>query len=81
MPEKDSLNEMILYDTKKESYPDAHLLTDVEKIEDEYKFIFEEKRIRGNLKKNTNIPKFLVRIFLKYFKNYQKKYKEKEGYI
>lgn len=72
---------MILYETKRESFPVAHMLTDVEKNEDEYKSIFQEKRIRGNLKKNTNIPKFLVRIFLKYFKTYQKKYKVEEGYL
>ena len=41
----------------------------VEKII-ENKHILKEKNLRKNWKKNKNIPKFIARIFIKYFPSY-----------
>jgi hypothetical protein len=32
--------------------------------------IFREKNLKKNWKKNTNMPKFIARIFMKYFYSY-----------
>jgi hypothetical protein len=40
----------------------------------EFENIFTEKKIKGGFKKNTNVPKFIVRIFMKHFTSFARKY-------
>lgn len=35
-----------------------------------FKSIFKEKKLRGSWKKNTNVPKLLTRIFMKYYEDF-----------
>ena len=42
--------------------------------------IFKPKNIRKGWKKNTNVPKFLVRVYLKYFSVYNVDKKDKKYY-
>lgn len=54
------------------------------KIEDQEKNnvydnnIFRRKKLKGSFKKNTNVPKTLVRIFFKHYLTFVKEYNNKD---
>ena len=70
-PNYESLNQHS--ETIEKSMPECNQMveevTDIKET-DEVKGVFLHKIIRKEGRKNTNVPKFFVRIFIKYFKSY-----------
>ena len=65
-------------DSGKNTEKETHCPT--EASEETSDHIFKQKNIKKGWKKNTNVPKFLVRVYLKYFSAYNTDKKNKKYY-